>query len=330
MFESRSAELRGLCDMKIAYTSNEDFPMRFDRYMLLCFLITVTSIMSASQASDIVLLNTFSTGLQVPHAAAFDPFADSIWLHESFGENFVEASRDGVFTGSTLAQPGNLSDDSDITIIDEAINVNGVVVPAGTMLFGTGDDFDGPENDAHLYAMDPTTGGILSAIDLPDTLLGTMTRNNIVGVAHSSVSDSLFFTSYRSDGVMEFDPSTGDVLNEFTLSPPGSTPFDIFYGDIEFNEADGNLYAIGIEPIIRVVTPSGAFVKDYDLGPLGVVGQLSGLGIDADRSELWITSTNGNLYHLGIPEPSTLSIIGIGGLFVISKRWHHRDRILQE
>jgi|GEM_PF-6741439 len=267
--------------------------------------------------SDLILLNTYETGLPTPHAAAFDPFRDSIWLHGSFSADFVEMSRSGVFTGNAFAQAGDASDDSDITIIEEPINIGGTMVPAGTALFGTGDDFSGPGNDAHLYAIDPVTGVVLAEQDLPGSLLGTNTSNNIVGIGHSTVSDTLFFTSYVSDGVMEYDPATGSIIREFTLSPPGTTSFNIFYGDIEYNEADGLLYAAGVQPIIRVVTTTGDFVRDYDLAPLGVEGQLSGIGIDAGRQEIWVTNTMGDLYQLAIPEPSTFACMIIVSPLVI-------------
>jgi hypothetical protein len=66
---------------------------------------------------------------------------------------------------------------------------------------------------------------------------------------------------------------------------------------------------------IRVMTPDGSFVRDIDVGALGLSG-MSGLAFDDNSGEAWVSSTNGTVYRLGgfeaIPEPATITLFLVG------------------
>lgn len=77
--------------------------------------------------------------------------------------------------------------------------------------------------DAHLYVIDSSTVVLLADVDLPATRLGSATSSNLDGGDH--LTATLFFTFYVRNRVIEYEPSTGSVVNEFALyrmERPGS------------------------------------------------------------------------------------------------------------
>ena len=94
---------------------------------------------------------------------------------------------------------------------------------------------------------------------------------------------------------------TGDTLSSFPVAPAGSPGFTVFY-DIDVVGASGNILVVSsYQPVLRLMSPTGAWIQDIDLTPLGVAG-MSGIAWDDATGTAWISSTNGSVYHLeGIP-----------------------------
>ena len=118
-----------------------------------------------------------------------------------------------------------------------------------------------------------------------------------------SLARGTFFTSdWNRNFIQEVDASDGTILGEFPIRPAGSPAWDFFYSDLEVLDADGNLYLVSdSQTSIRAMSPTGVWGGDFQVGSLGVSG-MSGIAIDDETGEAWISSQNGNVYRLsGFP-----------------------------
>ncbi len=280
-------------------------------------LLTAATLPTAGAAT--VLLDTYALGAGLQNAAAYDPVTDTVWSKAGFGA-FRNYDRTGALLG-TLAD-STPSDDSDFTISRTAVNIGGTTVPAGTLLYANGDASGGPR----LYARDRTTGATLAEIAIPTTSGGGSFAGNLVGAAYSVARGSFFLLGYSNNRIMEFNAATGQELNLLSANPVGSNFYSVFYGDIEVNEATGNLLIVSSNnpsSVLRELTPTGAFVGDVSMAGLGVTGE-SGLGLDNGRGEMWISSTNGNLYRVAgfdaVPEPATAATLALAALGLLQQR----------
>ena len=76
--------------------------------------------------------------------------------------------------------------------------------------------------------------------------------------------------------------------------------------------SNSNLFVVSSsQNIIRELTPAGLCVRDVDVTPLGISG-MSGVAVDDNTGFLWISSTNGNLYHVDTAPPVEPDIDGDG------------------
>jgi len=275
----------------------------------------VATLIGVSNASAYVLLNTYNTGAGCLNAAAFNSATDQVWVKSCFGSYRVY-NRDGTLAG-TLPD-SHPSDDSDFTFANEAVDLGGTSVAAGSILYGNGDDSRGPR----LSGIDPSTGAEIASVVAPAATGPSFGFGGVlVGTGYSATSNSFFLLSWSADRIMEFDAATGDQLNNFSISPSGPAAYDVYYGDVEVNDATGNLLIVSdADTRLRELTSSGAFVQDIDIYALGISG-ISGLGLDQYRGELWLSSTNGHIYQLGgfealppteAPAPASIALFALG------------------
>jgi uncharacterized protein (TIGR03382 family) len=291
-------------------------PTRLRRTLSLS-LLTAATLPTAGAAT--VLLDTFALGAGLQNAAAYDPLTDTVWSKTGFGD-FLNYNRSGALLATvTDSTP---SDDSDFTISRTAVNIGGTTVPAGTLLYANGDAPGG----ARLYARDRTTGATLAQVAIPTASAGGSFNGNLVGAAYSVARGSFFLLSYAGNRIMEFNAANGQELNLFGTNPVGANFYSVFYGDIEVNEATGNLLIVSSNnpsSVLRELTPGGALVGDVSMAGLGVTGE-SGLGLDNARGEMWISSTNGNLYRVAgfdaVPEPSSAATLAVAALGLLQRR----------
>ena len=200
---------------------------------------------------------------------------------------------------STFPTPGNSSNDFDIEFSFAPLTINGVTVPAETLLVFNGDD--SPEQ---LYALDVSTATptLLTQVGLDSF--------SLVGGAQIPGANRVATIQFTSaDTVISHDADTGVTVAEF---PPGPQPFDIFYGDVDIAEDTGNLVIVSSsQNIVRELTPTGLCVRDIDVTDLGISG-MSGVAIDRDTGFFWISSTNGNVYLLDPAPPTEPDLDGDG------------------
>jgi hypothetical protein len=121
---------------------------------------------------------------------------------------------------------------------------------------------------------------------------------NPVGGAFHPGRGTLFVVEWGSDTILEVELDTGSTLATFPVRPAGSPVFDVFYGDVSVDPASGNLLLVSSsQTTLRVLTPTGAFVRDVDLAGFGI-SSMSGLGWDPATGTAWIATTNGAIHRV--------------------------------
>lgn len=238
---------------------------------------------------------------------------DEVFIYDDFDSVIQVFDRSGNAL-RTIPSPGNSSNDYDIDFADAGLNLNGVAIPAGSLLVGNGDD-----SPTTLYALDSSDGTILSSLSL-----GTST---LVGVAFDSSSGLVYSLDWSADLVRVFDPSDGAALNSFPVAPAGSPAFDVFYGDLDI-DGDGNLQIVtDVLEQTRVLSISGQYIQDFDLSLISPNSNLdlSGIAFDNVRGEAWVIGRSGTSFQLSgfpvqVPEPSSLLLLAVGCLAFVSRR----------
>ncbi|MFK8016323.1 MAG: hypothetical protein AB8G17_12890 [Gammaproteobacteria bacterium] len=230
---------------------------------------------------------------------------DSVGLDDATGALFVHVQNTAIInviddTGApitTIPLPGNNSNDFDLDFSIGALSVGGTAVPGNTLLVFNGDD-----NPERLYALDKTDGTILSDIALDSF--------SLVGGAQVPGANQVATVQFTGDDtIISHDADTGLQVTEFL---PGPQPFDIFFGDIDINQQNGNLVLVSSsQNIVRELTPTGLCVRDVDVGDLGITG-MSGVAIDQNTGFFYISSTNGLVYLLDPAPPTEPDIDGDG------------------
>jgi len=247
-------------------------------------------------AAQIELLQTLDpTESGSLNAIGYDSVSDLIYVHAQSAADYQSFDRAGTFVAN-VAKPAPGGNDDDIEFASVPVTINSVTVPAGT-LFSTENDADPPR----IFAVDVSDGSILATISTDPGAVGSW-----VGGAYSSARGTFFTLDWTGDAVQEIDPADGSVLNSFSVVPTGATPFDVFFGDLDILDADGNIYIISSsQSRMRIMSPDGAWLGDTDFTPLGLLGGLSGIAFDDARGEIWMSSTGGFIYHIGNITPVT-------------------------
>lgn len=238
------------------------------------------------------LIDSFDAGLGALVGVAFDPVSGNLFLYGDFTTVIEEFTTDGTAVAPTIPHPGVSSNDIDLDFLSVSADIGGTVVPANSLLV-----FEGERGIGELFAVNKNDGTVLSS----DTM--AIGSQPVGGSFHPGRS-TFFGVNWVTDEIYEMSPATGEVLNSFTVSPVGGPAFDVLYGDIEVDPATGNLLivsnAAGSSDRIRIMSPTGVFIRDVDVGALGIGG--TGIAWDSGTGTAWIVSTNGLVYHVdGIP-----------------------------
>ena len=223
------------------------------------------------------------------NSIGFNRDRDEIVVHFSGSTAVHVYDRSGAFLRSFTKPSGIGGNDDDLEFADEAVNVGGTIVPAGA-LYVIENDNDPPR----IVAADAVTGAVLAQQAFSGSAIGQWT-----GGSYHHDRGTFFCCDWTGDVIQEVDASDGSILNEFPIVPDGAPHFDFFYSDVEVHRADGQLYLVSdSQQFIRILTPTGAYVGDFPFDGFGMTG-MSGIAFDDERGEAWISSTNGNVYHLG-------------------------------
>lgn len=242
---------------------------------------------SFQTSAGVALLQSFNPGLGSIVAIAFDPVAGTLFVYDDFGTVIQELDTDGTPVPPTIPHPGVGSNDIDLDFLPVGVDIGGSSVPANTLLV-----YDGETGQGELFAVDKDDGTLLAAVT---TQIGSQT----VGGAFHVERGTFFGVNWSTDRILEMDLATGDTLSSFPVAPVGGPAFDVFFGDIDIDQTSGNVLVVSsTQNTIRVLSPTGVFIRDVPLDGAGVAG-MSGIAWDDARRTAWITSTSGQVYHVG-------------------------------
>lgn len=259
--------------------------------MLRPLAVACLAVLAPAAVGELTPSAQFDPAIGSPVAVAWDESDGSVWTCAAFGNEIRHYSSGGTFLGS-IPQPGEPADDFDLDVVTEDFVLDGIALPAGTLLA-----INGELGTADVYALDPATGGLLAVLG---TAFG---ESHVVGGAWHPGRNTLFLVQDRQPAsvsqrsvVAEIDPATGAVLGSFKTDVvlPG---FTVNYGDLEVATASGTLFVVSSdEATVAEFTPAGALVQQLAL-PAGVTSP-SGIGFEDVSGCARIASSSGPIHRV--------------------------------
>src|SRR5262249_39130456 len=140
-------------------------------------------------------------------------------------------------------------------------------------------------------ALNKDTGAVLATLNVSGA-------TSSVGGTYHAGRHTLFLVDWSADVIREVNPTTGAVLATFPVAPAGSPAFDVFFGDTDVDPVTGNLLVVSsAQSRIRVLTPTGGFVRDIDVTALGV-SSMSAIAVNDSSGDMWVSTTAGEVIRL--------------------------------
>ena len=250
------------------------------------------------------LISTFNAGLSNGPSLvglAFSSETDTVLVYGEFDDPIHEFTSGGEFVG-TIPRPGVVGNDFDMDVVEETFPLGqNPPLPEGSILV-----INGEQSPADVFGID-RQGGVLAQIQLPGLLVGGSYHND---------RDTLFVVDWGADVIRELDPVSGSVFREFPVEPAGSPLYDVFYGDVAVHPTSGNVFVVTDvqsegRDYVREFTPTGAFVRDYEVTSLGV-SQMTGIDFDVLTGEAWISTRTGGVFNVALA-PGPNDRVGTGG-----------------
>ena len=281
--------------------------MRGDRWTgvtrLLTACVTAGTFSGTSLAQgEFTILDSWSGGGAI--GLGVDPVSDIVW---TMGGTDIERHDYAGAVQTSFPTGSEWANDADLDVLDQAMTLGGVALPAGTLLYSNGES-----GVAEIYAFTPPAYGLAT------TFVSQYGVSHCVGFTVAHARGTLFLLQDNVPGgaddnqVAEIDPADGSVLGLFDLDGIISD-FDVSYGDIEYDSRSGTLFIVSsLESSVLEITPDGTVVGLHPL-PAGV-GALSGIAIDESSDEVWVQSNGGSVWRLRYSPPCTPDVNGDGVL----------------
>ncbi len=217
----------------------------------------------------------------------FDADSNYVWVYGCFSEGITRYTTDGIFSHN-VNTAGGIANDVDLEITTYSFELGGTTIPKGQLLF-----INGESGAAEIYAINLDN-------TVSDTLVTNFGVDHVVGGSTSQATDGKFYLLQDNVPGAEFNnriaeiSASGDTIQTFYIGDF----FNVSYGDLEVDDA-GNLFVVSsLEDSIAMILSSGGFLfAKYDL-PDGVAN-LSGIALDCDKQEAWVSNTAGIVYRLG-------------------------------
>lgn len=235
------------------------------------------------------LISSFAPNQGLLVAIAFDPVLGNVFVYNDFATVIHRYLPNGTIVANT-AFTGTPSNDIDLDFAPEAINIRGTNIAANSLLVANGETLPNT-----ISGINKITGAEIG----PSATNRALPTTNLVGGAYHATRNTFFAVNYDTDTIQEINLATGTSIRIFPVRPTGVPAFDVNYGDVEVNQATGNIFVVSSsQNTIRELTPTGTFVRDIDVSAFGVSG-MSGIAFDDAKGEAYISSTNGRVYRLG-------------------------------
>jgi len=258
------------------------------KHKILTLILLAAFCFGSTGSAQITLLSSFNpANIGTLCGIGYDPGTLQLWVYSCNNDSIHKYDTSGNLLGSVFA-PGGSANDVDIEIAPVQLIMNGNTIPEGQLLF-----INGETDSAEIYAVDNISGAII------DTLSTAFGNDHVVGGSYHAGRNTFFMVQDNVPGaalenlIAEVDPVTGDTLQTFQIT----NYMDVYYGDIEAG-SNGNLYVVSSDKdSVAEFLPAGTFVQMHAL-PAGVA-DLSGIALDCDKNEAWVSGNAGTVYHLG-------------------------------
>ncbi len=254
---------------------------RFARPMLAAILVAVAAPTGVCAAT---LVTSFNPGLGSLEAIAFDPVAGTLFLFHDGSGVIREFTTAGVEVLPMIPAGAGSFNDTDLDFVTSSFTLGGITLPAGSLIEFNGDA-------AKIQALDKGTGALITQVAAAIALQGGFVM---------PLTSALFGVDWGTDTIAELDPGDGHVLGSFSIYPPGSPTFGIYFGDVESCPGENVFLVAGTEySFVRGLSSAGTWLGDLDLSGLGIgVGEIGGLAVDDATGHLWIAGRSGTVYEL--------------------------------
>ncbi len=235
------------------------------------------------------IMSQFSVGSGAV-GIGYDSVTGEVSVYRSFGASIFRYSSTGAALGS-YAVPGGGANDFDLDGVAVDFMMNGVLVPAGSMLV-----FNGESGVVEIYAVNPVTGAIIA------TLTTGFGASHVVGGSYNPVTGTFFVVQDKVPAtaldnlIAEIAPATGAVVEEF---PTDTSGFTVNFGDLDVDPYSGALWVVSSDhSSVQRMSVDGAILGTVDL-PVGV-GALSGIAFIPDSpGEAFVVNTSGTVFRIG-------------------------------
>lgn len=261
----------------------------------------IAATLAASTCFGVTLVNTFNPARGALNGIAFDPVSGNLFIHPSFDASIREYTPGGQFV-DTILHPGLSTNDSDYDFTSVATIINGVSVPANTLLVTNGE-----RDPQMLFAINKDTGAVLATLQLQEHI------GQLTGGSYDPIRNELVAMDWSNDVIIRFNINDGTQVDNFSVGPD----WDAYYSDVAVEPGGFLVLVSSSQNTIRILNPNGNFITDVDVGALGISG-MSGIALDPNSHMAYISSTNGNVYQIdglgeAVPEPTTWALMVIGG-----------------
>ena len=227
--------------------------------------------------------SSFDPGLGTLVGIATDDATGNLFLYGAFGDDILEFTPGGTEVAPRIPVPLGASDDFDLEFTTGALTIGGTALSNNTLIAVNGDVT--PDT---ILGVNKDDGSILATRELP-------TNYASVGLTHHGSRNTIFLIDYVNDVLIEVEPNGGAEIQRFTVR--GGGLFDIFYGDVDVNEATGNLFVVGNrQEKIREFSPGGELVREYDVSGLGI-GEMSGIALGVGDTA-WVSTVGGMVHQV--------------------------------
>ena len=207
----------------------------------------------------------------------------------------------------TFSWPGgNANGYGGIQVLPMAMTLNGVPIPAGSLLLTNGQI--SPDT---IYAMNPATGAILALLPLAKQTSPATEINPTAGLYDQATN--LIYVLGNSDGKIDaINPATGAIVNSFASHVPQNG------GGLALDPTTHQLWEVAYGSTIAYLLDksTGVILHQMDFSTVGVTNQITGMVFDS-AGEIWLSEYSyGVLYYVdpatvGPQIPKTPDLTGI-------------------